>query len=113
MDNQHPNRDQLTGYSLGLLPEKEAQALAQHLKDCAQCEATIQAMAQSSDTLAKGTAAASAAAPKDAASKSSTKIGSAGAAPQISIEQFMQAVAEIGLLTADEVQTFRASLPAG
>lgn len=51
MIKSHPDERHLADYATGNLAEDEASSIAEHLSECAECEATIQTLESKSDTL--------------------------------------------------------------
>lgn len=46
-----PTRDQLAGYVQGTIPDEKAEAVAEHLETCGQCEATVEQIESHGDSL--------------------------------------------------------------
>jgi WD40 repeat protein/serine/threonine protein kinase len=46
-----PTGDQLAGYVRGTIPDEEAEAIAEHLETCVQCEATVEQIESQGDSL--------------------------------------------------------------
>ena len=132
MSASHPNRDQLSGYTLGTLPEKDAEVLAEHLEICPECEDTLRSLENTSDTLVKGlrgqpnrdrfqseaeyrraVALLNQLEPEEPflmpaflqafGSKSLSEPVAANTAAPISVERLVQALVELDLMTAEEV----------
>lgn len=51
MTQPHPDKQHLADFATGHLAADEASSIAQHLDECAECEATIQSLEAKSDTL--------------------------------------------------------------
>ena len=47
----HPSLEQLQGFALGTLTEEAADQLVEHLRQCAECEATLTQLEHSRDTV--------------------------------------------------------------
>ena len=41
-----PSRDKLQGFVSGAIPEEQAEAVAEHLETCVECEATVEQIGQ-------------------------------------------------------------------